>query len=129
MTMQGDDLYSGMALGGAASGAASGAMIGSSLGPWGAAAGGLVGGGLGLFTGASANSQRDQAAATQQQRMAQIMANMRAMGQTNYDAHIAQLEKALNFYAPAQQAWSDAYSPGTGPAKTGQGDWANTGVK
>ena len=86
--MQGDDLYSGAALGGAASGAASGAVIGSSAGPWGAAAGGLIGGGIGLFGGAYSNSQRDQASANQQKSMAQIMANMKALGQQNYARHI-----------------------------------------
>ena len=126
--MQGNDLYSGSALGGAASGAASGAMLGSAAGPWGAAAGGLVGGAIGLFGGASANDQRDQASANQQKSMAQIMANMKALGQQNYANHIEQLSKALDFYRPAQQATNAAYG---GLTKGGGGTdiWSGTGVK
>jgi len=126
--MQGDDLYSGAALGGAASGAASGAVIGSSAGPWGAAAGGLIGGGIGLFGGAYSNSQRDQASANQQKSMAQIMANMKALGQQNYARHIEQLGKALDFYRPAQQATNAAYG-GLTQGGGGQNIWSGTGVK
>lgn len=127
--MQGDDLYSGAALGGAASGAASGAMIGSTILPgWGTAVGGLAGGALGLFGGAEANSMRSSAASKQSSAMDQIMANMQAMGASTYDQHIADLQKALAFYGPAQKAWDRLYGTGTGPATTGQGSWSGTNI-
>ena len=126
--MQGDDLYSGAALGGAASGAASGAMIGSSIGPWGTAGGALVGGALGLFGGAEANSIRSDATAQQSKAMAQILANMRAMGASSYDQHIADLQKALAFYGPAQQQYDRIYGTGTSGNGTGQGSWAGTNI-
>ena len=125
--MQGDDLYSGMALSGAGTGAASGALVGSSLGPWGTAIGGLVGGGIGLFTGAEANDMRAKATQQQSSNLDAIMAQLRQQSQTNYDQHIADLQKALAFYGPAQSYWDRLY--GTGTAKpTGQGSWAGTNV-
>jgi hypothetical protein len=128
MTMTGSDFYSGTALSGAGGGAASGALIGNEIVPgWGAAIGGLVGGGLGLFGGAAANSQRNNATAQQAKSLDQIMANMRAMSASNYDNHIQQLQKAINFYGPAQQYWDRLY--GTGEAQpAGQGSWAGTNV-
>ena len=127
--MQGNDLYSGAALGGAASGAASGAMIGSSIVPgYGTAIGGVIGGAAGLLGGAWSNSQRDQASANQQKSMAQTMANMKALGQQNYANHIEQLGKALDFYRPAQQATNAAYG-GLTKGGGGQSIWAGTGVK
>ena len=123
--MQGDDLYSGMALSGAGTGAASGAMMGSTLGPWGAAAGGLIGGGIGLFTGAEANGMRADATKQQTQNLDKIMAQLSQQSKLNYDQHIADLNKALAFYGPAQSYWDRLY--GTGGAKTtGQGSWAGT---
>ena len=126
--MQGSDLYSGSALGGAASGAASGALVGSVVPGIGTGIGALAGGVLGLFGGASANDQRDQAAANQQKSMAQIMANMKAMGQQDYADHIQQLSKALDYYRPAQQATNAAYG-GLTQGGGGQNIWAGTGVK
>ena len=123
--MQGDDLYSGMALSGAGTGAASGALMGSSLGPWGAAAGGLVGGAIGLFTGAEANGMRSQATQQQNKNLDTIMAELSQQSSQNYAQHIADLNKALAFYGPAQSYWDRLY--GTGGAKTtGQGSWAGT---
>lgn len=123
--MQGDDLYSGMALSGAGTGAASGAMMGSALGPWGAVGGGLVGGALGLFTGAEANGMRSDATKQQNQNLNKIMAELSQQSKANYDQHIADLNKALAFYGPAQSYWDRLY--GTGGAKTtGQGSWAGT---
>jgi hypothetical protein len=103
-------------------------MIGSTIGPWGTAIGGLVGGGIGLFGGAEANSIRDKATSQQQSKLDQILANMRAMGASTYDQHIADLQKALAFYGPAQKEWDRLYSPGTGGAQTGQGSWAGTNI-
>jgi hypothetical protein len=126
--MQGDDFYSGSALSGAGSGAASGALLGSSISPgYGTAIGGVLGGALGLFGGAYANSERDSATANQKKSLDQIMANMRAMSTKNYDKHIEQMQKALNFYGPAQQAYDRAYGTGE-PAQTGQGSWAGTNL-
>jgi phage tail tape-measure protein len=126
MTMQGDDLYSGMALSGAGTGAASGAMMGSSISPgYGTVIGGLIGGGIGLFTGAEANSMRSDATKQQNQNLDKIMAELSQQSKTNYDQHIADLNKALDFYGPAQSYWDRLY--GTGGAKTtGQGSWAGT---
>lgn len=115
------DLYSGSAIGGAASGASAGGMIG---GPWGAAIGGIGGGLLGAF----ASGQRRDATNAQQHNLDQIIANMHAMSASNYDQHIADLNKALAFYGPAQQYWDRLYGSGS-PMPTGQGSWSGTGVK
>jgi hypothetical protein len=97
---------------------------GMAAGPWGALAGGVAGGGMGAY----ANSQRDQATSNQQHSLDQIIANMKAMGASSYDQHIADLQKALAFYGPAQQAWDHLYSPGTGAAAAGTGSWAGTNI-
>jgi hypothetical protein len=71
---------------------------------------------------------RNQATSQQSKAMDQILANMRAMGASSYDQHIADLQKALAFYGPAQQQYDKLYgtgSPGTG---TGQGSWAGTNI-
>jgi hypothetical protein len=115
------DLYSGTAISGAASGALAGGM---SAGPYGAVAGGLVGGGMGAY----ANSQKNQATSNQQKSLDQIIANMKAMGASSYDQHISDLQKALAFYGPAQQAWDRLYGTGTGAAQTGQGSWGGTNI-
>jgi hypothetical protein len=60
--------------------------------------------------------------------MAQIMANMKALGQQNYADHIQQLSKALDFYRPAQQATNAVYG-GLTQGGGGQNIWAGTGVK
>ena len=114
------DLYSGSALGGAASGAMTGFMVG---GPVGAAIGG-VGGDL---VGASANSTRNNASAAQQQNLQSSIAQMRAASSAAYQQHIQNLDKALSYYGPAQQAWDRAYGTGT-PATVGQGSWKGTGA-
>jgi gas vesicle protein len=104
-------------------------VIGSSILPgYGTAIGGVLGGAAGLFGGAYSNSQRDQASANQQKSMAQIMANMKALGQQNYARHIEQLGKALDFYRPAQQATNAAYG-GLTQGGGGQNIWSGTGVK
>ena len=124
--MQGDDLYSGMALSGAGTGAFAGGTIGSSILPgWGTAIGAGVGGLAGLFTGAEANSMRSDATKQQNQNLDKIMAELSQQSKLNYDQHIADLNKALAFYGPAQSYWDRLY--GTGGAKTtGQGSWAGT---
>lgn len=125
-----DDFYSGSALGGGASGAASGAMLGSSIAPgYGTAIGGIVGGAAGLLGGAFANSKRDEATRGQQENleMAQIMMRQQALKRRK--EFLANLDKSLSFYGPAQQQWDKLYgSPGVAP-QTGQGSWSNTGVK
>lgn len=112
--MQGNDFYSGSALGGATTGAATGAMAGSSAGPYGALLGGLVGGGIGLFTGASANASRDQGVQGQQKNIDAAIAQMRQASSDNYAAHLANLNKALAFYGPANDRWNYLYGTGTG---------------
>ena len=112
--MQGNDFYSGSALGGATTGAATGAMAGSSAGPYGALLGGLVGGGIGLFTGASANASRDQGVQGQQKNIDAAIAQMRQASSDNYAAHLANLNKALAFYGPANDRWNYLYGTSTG---------------
>ena len=112
--MQGNDFYSGSALGGATTGAATGAMAGSSAGPYGALLGGLVGGGIGLFTGASANATRDQGVQGQQKNIDAAIAQMRQASSDNYTAHLANLNKALAFYGPVNDRWNYLYGTGTG---------------
>lgn len=126
--MQGEDFYSGAALGGAGSGAASGAMIGGTAGPWGAAAGGLIGGALGLFGGAEANSMRSDATKSQSQNLDAIMAKLRQQSAQNYARHISDMKQALAFYGPAQTQWDKLYGSGTGAQPTGQGSWSGTNI-
>jgi hypothetical protein len=114
------DLYSGSGLSGAASGALTGFLVG---GPVGAAVGG-IGGDL---VGASANSTRNNASAAQQQNLQSAIAQMRAASSSAYQQHIQNLDKALSYYGPAQQAWDRAYGAGT-PATVGQGSWKGTGT-
>jgi hypothetical protein len=114
--MQGDDLYSGAALSGAGTGAVSGAVLGATIGgPYGAAAGGLIGGALGLFTGGEANSLRAQATKNQQNQLAALTAQLNQQSQADYQQHIDNLNKALAFYAPAQQAWDRVYGAPSTP--------------
>lgn len=115
------DIFSGDTLGGAASGAAAGASTGN---PWAALGGAVIGGGLGAYS----HSQRSGAAQSQVQNLDQLIANMKAMSNTAYDRHIADTKKALNYFGPAEQAYSRFYG-GTGqPAQTGQGVWGKTGI-
>jgi hypothetical protein len=113
------DLYSGSAISGMASGALTGGLVG---GVPGAVIGGLGGG----LVGASANSTRNDAAAAQQQNLQDAMAKMRASSSSAYQQHIQNLDKAMSYYGPAQQAWDRAYGTGT-PAATGQGSWKGAG--
>ena len=113
--MQGSDFYSGSALGGATTGAATGAMIGSQVYPgYGTIIGGLLGGGMGLFEGASANASRDQGVQGQQKNIDAAIAQMRQASSDNYAAHLANLNKALAFYGPANDRWNYLYGTSTG---------------
>lgn len=116
-----DDIFSGSAIGGAASGAAAGGTVG---GPWGAAIGGILGGATGAYT----NYKRDQATGRAKAANAKMLSNLRNNNRTAYQRHIADLEKTLSFFGPAQSSWDRLYGTGTAP-KTGQGSWANTGVR
>ena len=124
--MQGDDLYSGMALTGAGTGAATGAMVGSIVPGVGTALGAGVGGLLGWLGGSESNSMRSQATQQQSQNLDSIMAQLRQQSSQNYDQHIADLNKALSFYGPAQTYWDKLYGSGTGAQTTGQGSWSGT---
>jgi uncharacterized protein YcfJ len=116
MTMSGDDLYSGAALSGAGSGAVSGAALGSMVAPgWGTAIGAVGGGLVGLFTGGEANSLRSQATKNQQNQMAALVAQLNQTSNADYQQHIDNLNKALSFYAPAQQAWDRVYGAPSTP--------------
>lgn len=115
------DIFSGDTLAGGASGAVAGGSIG---GGYGALAGGLIGAGLGAF----AHHEKQAATSQQAQNLQQIINNMRAMTSQAYDQHIADTQKALNYFGPAENYWSRLYGQGT-PAQTGQLDWANTGLK
>lgn len=117
-----DDIFSGSALGGAASGAASGGMIG---GPWGAAIGGLLGG----VGGAYMNSQRDKATGAAKAANAKMLSNLRSNNRMAYQRHIADIEKSLSFFGPAQSSWDRLYGQGGQSPKIGQGSWSNTGVR
>ena len=120
--MRGEDLYSGSALGGAGTGAATGAMVGGIPGA-------VIGGALGWLGGASANSQRADATAGQQQNLDALARTLRAQSKQRYQQYLADLEKAQSFYGPAQAYWDRLYGQaGTAPS-TGQGSWSNTGVK
>jgi hypothetical protein len=116
-----DDIFSGNAI----SGAASGAIAGNSIVP---GIGGIVGGIAGLGLGSYANKKRDDAATKQKSALDQIMANMKAMSKNNYSQHIADLQKTLSYFGPAQQQYNKWYGTGEA-AQTGQGDWGNTGIK
>ena len=115
-----DSMISGSAISGAAGGAAAGGSVG---GPWGAAIGGIAGG----IGGTYMDYTRDKANDQNKQAMASIMGNINAMNRTNYQQHIADLNKALAFYAPAQSQWDYLYGRGTTP-KVAQGTFANTKV-
>jgi hypothetical protein len=117
------DLYSGSALGGLASGAATGFMASG-----GNPIGGLVGGGLGLMSGAYSNSKVNDAVAAQSKNLDMIYSNLAAERQKNYARHIADLDKTLAFYGPAQGYWDRLYGGG-GATAPGQGSWSGTGVK
>lgn len=120
--MRGEDLYSGSALGGAGTGAATGAMVGG-------VPGAIVGGALGWLGGATANSQRADATAGQQQNLDALARSLRAQSKQRYQQYLAEMDKALSFYGPAQAQWNRLYAqPGEAPS-VGQGSWSNTGVK
>lgn len=116
-----DSMLSGSAIGGASSGAAAGGTVG---GPWGAAIGGIAGG----LGGAYMDYERDKANEDNSRSMNQIMNNINAMNRTSYKQHIADLNKALQFYAVPQQQWDLLYGRGTSP-QLSQGTWSNTAVK
>jgi Na+/glutamate symporter len=105
-------------------GAAGGAAAGSSAGPWGALAGGVIGGGLGAY----AHDKRQSAASGQVQNLNELIANLKSMSNTAYDQHIADTKKALNYFGPAEQAYSRFYGGNGQPAQTGQGVWGKTGI-
>lgn len=115
------DIFSGDALAGAAGGAATGASVG---GPWGALIGGVAGGGLGAY----AHGKKQSATNQQASNLDQIIKNMMAMSDTAYDQHINDTKKALNYFGPAQQAYSRYYGGQGAPATVGQGVWSNTGI-
>ena len=116
------DLYSGSAFGGAASGALTGLVV-SGGDPLGAVVGGLGGG----LMGASSNSTRNDASAAQQKNLQDAITQMRSASSAAYQQHIQNLDKALSYYGPAQQAWDRAYGTGT-PATVGQGSWKGAGA-
>lgn len=96
---------------GAASGAATGGMMG---GPWGAAAGGIIGGGLGFITGRS----RKKAGNARRAAMDEAMQRMREVGQEQYASRMADLDKIMSMYGPAQanlQARFNAPTPTANP--------------
>jgi hypothetical protein len=113
-----DSMISGSAISGAATGASAGGTVG---GPWGAAIGGILGGVGGTYL----DYTRDKANQQNKDSMESVMANIQAMNRTNYQQHIADLNKALQFYGPAQQQWDYLYGRGTTPT-VAQGTWANT---
>lgn len=120
--MRGEDFYSGSALGGAGTGAATGAMVGG-------VPGAIVGGALGYLGGAFSSSQRADATAGQQQNLDAIARELRAKSKQRAQQYLADIEKAQSFFGPAQAYWDRLYGrPGAAPS-TGQGSWANTGVK
>ena len=130
--MQGEDLYSGSALGGAASGAVGGAALGSSIAPgYGTVIGGVLGAGVGLFTGAEANSMRSNATNQEQSALDAIIAQMNQTNQQQYAQHIADLKQTMAYYGPATQEWNYLYgnpppaSQATAQPKTG---WGTTGA-
>lgn len=116
-----DSMISGPAISGAATGAAGGGSVG---GPWGAAIGGVLGG----VTGTYMDYKRDEANQRAKQSQSQILENLRGMTRNSYQQHIADLNKALSFFAVPQQSWDTLYSTGTSPT-LGTGSWANTVVK
>lgn len=116
-----DDMISGPALSGAIAGGTSGGMVG---GVPGAVAGGL----LGLAGGAYTDYKRDQANDQAKKNQQLLMQNIQSMNAAQYQQHIADLNKALSFYAVPQEQWDKLYGSGTNPT-LGQGTWSNTGVK
>ena len=109
-----DDIFSGSAFSGGLSGAFSGGLLGSTVPGIGTVLGAGIGGLAGLGLGAYANSQRDDATSGQQADMRAMMAQMDAQSKQNYTQRIADLNKILAFYGPAQQSWNAAYAD---PAK------------
>ena len=67
------------------------------------------------------------ASGAQQQNLQSAIAQMRAASSSAYQQHIQNLDKALSYYGPAQQAWDRAYGTGT-PATVGQGSCKGTGA-
>jgi L-aminopeptidase/D-esterase-like protein len=116
-----DSMISGSALSGAASGAAAGGSVG---GPWGALAGGVLGG----VGGSYMDYEKDKAGEANKAAASQLMDNVNALNRTQYQQHIADLNKSLAFYGPVQQQWDMLYGRGTTPT-VAQGTWANTAVK
>jgi uncharacterized membrane protein YebE (DUF533 family) len=121
-----DDMVSGPALSGAVAGGTSGAMVG---GGWGALAGGLIG----LGSGAYMDYKRNQANDSAKKNQAQLIQEIQGMNRASYQQHIADLNKALSFYAVPQAYWQSEYGSGMGTGASaptlGGGAWSNTGVK
>lgn len=116
-----EDFYSGSAIGGAGSGAA----MGSTFGPYGAAIGGVAGG----LMGALSNSQRSDATEGQRQNLDQMVKALSDKSKQRYQQHMADMDKVMSFYGPAQSYWDRLYAqPGAAPS-VGQGSWSNTGVR
>lgn len=108
------------ALMGAGSGAATGALLGGGV------PGAIIGGGLGLLMGGSNARGRQDAAEAQRRAMEQAMARLEAFGKQQYANRMADLDKTLAFYKPAQAELDFMYG-GQLPS-TGQGPMSYVGA-
>lgn len=102
---------------GGGSGAATGALIGSAVPGIGTGIGAAVGGGIGLLSGYFGSKGRQKAADAQRRAMEQAMARLEAFGQQQYANRMADLDKTMAFYQPAQAELDFMYGgqlPSTG---------------
>jgi hypothetical protein len=104
-------------------GAASGAAIGSAIPGVGTGIGALVGGGLGFLSGSSSHKAHQQ----QQKALDEAMKRLQAFSMQSYANRMADLDKTLAFYQPANNYMASlyhmpnstpqpTYTPGTGAA-------------
>jgi hypothetical protein len=103
------DIFSGQTLSGIGTGALAGGMVG---GLPGAIIGGLGGGALGAYSA----HQTDEATSNQANNLAGTMQQLQALNAQQTAQYTQGIQKALDYFGPATQAWNNAYG-GTGTTK------------
>lgn len=90
----------GSVLGGVGGGALAGIPLAGATGGWSIPIGAVLGGGMSALS----SSNRNNAASAQKQSIDEAMARLRQSSQEQYQNRMQDLDKAMSFYGPAQNA-------------------------